>query len=157
MIITDRLTIEKMAVDMFVYPQKTGWHFDLNDLRAIRRQGRFSFAYSEMLDDISPETIEKQLEAISQIAPADIQAWLFYYVMHPSFKIDEKAYRFMLFRHWGIEYFPIEYRFSSAIILSDNIPETQVQINALFTTLKEVNAEEDEYITQQVEQYAVSI
>lgn len=76
MIITDRLTIEKMASDMFLYPhypKGADYGFDFNELRFIRRGGRFSFAYTETLYELSMETIDSQLNIIESIVPQNIR------------------------------------------------------------------------------------
>lgn len=49
MIITDRLTIEKMAEDAFIYPQKYYFHYDYNDLCTVRKIGTFTHAYTKTI------------------------------------------------------------------------------------------------------------
>ena len=155
MIITDRLAIEKMAVDMFMYPQKFGWHFDHNDLRTIRKYGRFCCAYSEMLYHISKESVNNCLKEIIRLAPPDTQTCLLYYVIHPTSTFSDELCGNLLKWCWMTrDLLPEDSEFFTAIILSDFVSETQVQMNALFTRLESRNAEEDKYIAREIEKYS---
>ena len=156
MIITDRLTIEKMASDMFLYPHYPkgfDYGFDFNELRFIRRGGRFSLAYTETLHELTLETIDNQLDIIESIAPQNIKTWLLYYTIHPSLEIDDKICRYMLYHPWDRNFISRENGYSPGIILSKETPKSQMQISALFTTLKDTSPEEDKYIAREVEKY----
>lgn len=156
MIITDRLTIEKMASDMFLYPhypEGFDYGFDFNELRYIRRGGRFSLAYTETLHELTLETIDNQLDIIESIAPQNIKTWLLYYTIHPSLEIDDKICMYMLYHPRERNFISRGNWYSPGIILSNEATENSVQINALFTTLNARNPEEDKMIAREIEKY----
>lgn len=154
MIITDRLTIEKMAEDAFLYRQKYYFHYDYNDLRTIRRLGTFTRAYTNIIDSISENSLRAAFEECSHHIPEDLQCGLVYYVVNTHFKIDEIDLHKL--KNATIEILDTlgpHCWFSPALITSDAVPLEEIRVNVLFSTAKCSTAEVDEFIEKQIERY----
>lgn len=154
-VITNRLTIEKMAEDAFIYPQKYYFHYDYNDLCTIRRVGTFTRAYTKTIVSLSEDSFRILFEESSQYVPSNLKLGLVCYVVNTHFKIDEidlfglmkktleALNPSMMPRRW---YYP-------ALIVSETVPVTGIKVNVLFSTYKCGAEEDDESIKQQLEQY----
>ena len=154
MIITDRLTIEKMAEDAFLNRQKYYFHYDYNELRTIRRLGTFTRAYTIIIDSISEDSLRTTFEKCNHHIPGDLQCALVYYVVNSRFKIDEiDLFKLINTTIEIIDPMMPQCWFYPALITSDTVPLEDIKVNVLFSTSKCSTAEEDEFIENQILQY----
>ena len=154
MIITDRLTIEKMAEDAFIQPQKYRFYYDYNDLRAIRRNGTFTLTYTETIDSISEDSLRMVFDECSKYVPRDLECGLVCYVVNRHFKVDAIEVFDLIRKTIEIinQMMPQRW-FRPALIASETVPLTEIKVNVMFLTGKCSTTQEDDLIEKQIEQY----
>lgn len=158
-VITDRLTVEKMAEDAFIYPRKYLLYLynDYADLRNIRRDGTFTRAYTKTVDSISEDSLRMVFDECAQCAPSNLQYGLVYYVVNTHFKIDEISVLDLINTTAEITESMMPLRrlwLRPELIVSETASLDEIKVNVLFSTDNKCStAEEDEFIEKQIEQY----